>query len=63
MGRTSENTLPNIKNTSFKVTTRMTVPSDGVPSGAIFAQGGSFGGSSLFCKDGVPAYCHDFCRA
>jgi hypothetical protein len=60
MGRMSENTLPNIKNTSFKVTARLTVPPDGVPSGAIFAQGGSFGGWSLYCKDGVPAYCHNF---
>jgi arylsulfatase len=58
--RMNENTLPNVKNTSFNVIAELSVPKDGVPSGAIFAQGGSFGGWCLYCKDGVPGYCHNW---
>lgn len=28
--------------------------------GAIIAQGGSFGGWCLYCRDGVPAYAHNY---
>lgn len=58
--RMNENTLPNVKNTSFNITAEVEVPKGGVPSGAIFSQGGSFGGWCLYCKDGVPAYCHNW---
>ena len=38
----------------------MDVPKGGAPSGAIIAQGGSFGGWCLYCTNGVPAYCHNW---
>ena len=51
MGRLSESSVLNIKNKSFSVTADLEVP-DGGAQGVIIAQGGHFGGWSLFAKDG-----------
>ena len=51
MGRLSENSVVDIKNKSFAVTSEVDVPADGV-DGVIIAQGGRFGGWSLYAKDG-----------
>ncbi len=51
MGRLSENSVVSIKNKSFSVTANLQVPDDGA-EGVIIAQGGRFGGWSLYAKDG-----------
>jgi arylsulfatase A-like enzyme len=51
MGRLSENSVLDIKNKSFAVTSELEVPSGGT-QGVIIAQGGRFGGWSLYAKDG-----------
>lgn len=51
MGRLSENSVVDIKNKSFAVTSEVDVPADGA-EGVIIAQGGRFGGWSLYTKDG-----------
>jgi arylsulfatase A-like enzyme len=58
MGRLSENSLLVVKNTSHAVTAEITVPEDGA-EGVIVAQGGAFGGWSLYLRDGKPAYCYN----
>jgi arylsulfatase len=58
MGRLSENAVVNIKNKSHAITAQLVVP-DGGASGVIIAQGGAFGGWSLYVKDGKPAYCYN----
>ncbi|MGB2923461.1 MAG: arylsulfatase [Mycobacterium sp.] len=51
MGRLSENSVLDIKNKSFTVTAEVDVPDSGA-EGVIIAQGGRFGGWSLYTKDG-----------
>ena len=51
MGRLSENSVVDIKNKSFAVTSELEVP-DGGAEGVIIAQGGRFGGWSLYAKEG-----------
>jgi arylsulfatase A-like enzyme len=51
MGRLSENSVLDIKNKSFAVTSELEVPADGA-EGVIIAQGGRFGGWSLYAKGG-----------
>jgi arylsulfatase len=51
MGRLSENSVVSIKNKSFSVTAEVDVP-DGRANGVIIAQGGRFGGWTLYFKDG-----------
>jgi arylsulfatase A-like enzyme len=58
MGRLPENTVLNLKNKSHAVTAEVTVP-DGGATGVIVAQGGAFGGWSLYLDDGKPAYCYN----
>jgi arylsulfatase A-like enzyme len=58
MGRLSENSLLVVKNKSHAVTAEIVVPDDGA-RGVIVAQGGAFGGWSLYAKDGRPAYCYN----
>ncbi|GAA1636874.1 arylsulfatase AtsD [Saccharothrix algeriensis] len=58
MGRLSENSVVIVKNKSHAVTAQVTVPPNGA-QGAIIAQGGAFGGWSLYVKDGKPAYCYN----
>jgi arylsulfatase len=58
MGRLSENSIVVIKNKSHAVTAELIVP-DGGAQGVIVAQGGAFGGWSLYISDGRPAYCYN----
>ncbi len=51
-GRLSENSVLDIKNKSFAVTSEVDVPASGAEGGVIIAQGGRFGGWSLYSKDG-----------
>ena len=59
MGRLSENSVVNIKNTSHSVTAEIVVPEGGA-EGVLVAQGGSIGGWSLYLKEGKPRYCYNF---
>jgi hypothetical protein len=58
MGRLSENSVLVVKNKSHAVTAEIVVP-DGGAEGVIVAQGGAFGGWSIYLKDGRPAYCYN----
>jgi arylsulfatase A-like enzyme len=58
MGRLTENVVLNIKNKSHSATAELHVP-DGGAEGVIVAQGGEFGGWSLYLKDGKPKYCYN----
>jgi arylsulfatase len=49
----------NVKNRSKTITAEVEVPQGG-GNGTILAQGGRFGGWSLYVKDGVPAYDYNF---
>lgn len=54
-----ENVFINTKNRSSTITAEVEVPQGGA-SGAILAQGGRFGGWSLYMNNGVPAYDYNF---
>jgi arylsulfatase A-like enzyme len=54
----SENAFINIKNRSLSITADVQIP-DGGANGVILAQGGRFGGWSLYLKDGKPSYCYN----
>ena len=54
----AENIVLNIKNKSHAVTAQIVVP-DGGAEGVIIAQGGLFGGWSLYTKGGRPVYCYN----
>jgi arylsulfatase len=58
MGRLSENSVVVVKNKSHSVTAQLIVP-DGNAQGVIVAQGGAFGGWSLYATEGRPAYCYN----
>ncbi|MEP9364168.1 arylsulfatase [Nocardioides sp. CN2-186] len=58
MRRLTENTVLNVKNKSHAVTADIHVP-DGGASGVIVAQGGAFGGWSLYLLEGRPTYCYN----
>jgi arylsulfatase A-like enzyme len=58
MGRLSENSVVSIKNRSFAVTAEVVVP-DGGAEGVIIAQGGRFGGWSLYVHEGRPAFVYN----
>ncbi|MBK6426995.1 MAG: sulfatase-like hydrolase/transferase [Blastocatellia bacterium] len=55
----TENVFINAKNRSHTVTADVTIPKGGA-NGVILAQGGRFGGWSLYLKDGVPTYYYNF---
>lgn len=55
----TENVFLNIKNQSKTITAEVDVPSDG-GNGTIIAQGGRFGGWSLYVNGGVPGYDYNF---
>ena len=59
MGRLSENSVVVMKNKSFAITSEIVVP-DGGANGTIVAQGGAFGGLSLYAHEGKPAFCYNF---
>ena len=54
-----ESVFPNVKNRSKTITAEVEVPANG-GNGTIIAQGGRFGGWSLYVKNGVPAYDYNF---
>jgi len=54
-----EGVFVNVKNRSKTITAEVEVP-EGGGNGTIIAQGGRFGGWSLYVKDGVPAYDYNF---
>jgi arylsulfatase len=54
-----EGVFPNVKNRSKVITAEIEVPESG-GNGTLIAQGGRFGGWSLYVKDGVPAYDYNF---
>ena len=54
-----ENTVLNVKNRSHTITAEVEV-SAGKTDGVIVAQGGRFAGWSLYVKDGVAKYVHNF---
>lgn len=56
----TENVFINIKNKSKTITAEIEVPEGTVAHGTLLAQGGRFGGWSLYLKDGVPAYLYNF---
>jgi arylsulfatase len=59
MDSMSENVFINIKNRSLSITADVEIPKGGA-NGVILAQGGRFGGWSLYLKDGKPTYCYNF---
>jgi arylsulfatase len=58
MGRLSEHAILNLKNKSHSVTVDLVMPDDST-SGVLIAQGGEFGGWSLYLKNGKPKYCYN----
>ena len=58
MDRLLENNVVNMKNKSHALTAKLTVPASGA-SGVIVAQGGGFGGFSMYVHEGKPAYCYN----
>ena len=58
MGRLSEHSVLSIKNRSFSVTAEVDVPEGGL-DGVIIAQGGGFGGWSVYAKDGVLRFAYN----
>jgi arylsulfatase A-like enzyme len=58
MKRLSENSVLALKNKSHAVTAQLEVPEGGA-EGVIVAQGGAFGGWSLYAKEGRPVYCYN----
>jgi arylsulfatase len=58
MGRLSESSVVTVKNKSHAITAEIVVPEDGA-EGVILAQGGAFGGFSVYMEGGRPAYCYN----
>ena len=56
----SENVFLNIKNKSKTIVAKIEVPEVTAAHGTVIAQGGRFGGWSLYVLDGVPAYDYNF---
>jgi arylsulfatase len=54
-----ESAFINVKNKSKTITAELVIP-EGRAHGTVLAQGGRFGGWSLYIKDGVPAYDYNF---
>ena len=55
----SENVFINVKNRSLAITADVEIPARSA-NGVILAQGGRFGGWSLYFKDGKPMYTYNF---
>jgi arylsulfatase len=60
MSGMTENVFINIKNKSKTITAEIEIPAGTDANGTLLAQGGRFGGWSLYVKDGVPAYLYNF---
>jgi len=54
-----EMTVLNVKNRSHTITAEVEIPEEGA-NGVIIAQGGRFAGWSLYVKDGVVKYVHNY---
>lgn len=54
-----ENVFIDIKNRSKTITAELDIPQGGT-NGVVIAQGGRFGGWSLYLKDGKPAYTYNY---
>jgi arylsulfatase len=54
-----ENVVPNVKNKSHQVSAELEIPEGGA-EGVIVAQGGRFGGWSLYVLDGKLHYVHNY---
>jgi arylsulfatase len=59
MGRLSENSVVVLKNKSFSITAEVETPPTGA-EGVIIAQGGAFGGLSLYAKGGRAKFAYNF---
>jgi arylsulfatase len=59
MGRLSENSVVVMKNKSFSITAEVEVPGKGA-EGVLIAQGGKFGGLSLYAKGGKAKFAYNF---
>ncbi len=57
--RLTEETAPNVKNRSHSVTASFDVPEGGA-DGVLVAQGGRFGGWSLYVHEGRPTYAYNY---
>jgi arylsulfatase len=55
----SENVFINVKNRSLTITAELVIPDSGA-EGTVIAQGGRFGGWSLYLKDRKPVYTYNF---
>jgi arylsulfatase len=58
MGRLTENAIVALKNKSHSITAQVEIEAGGA-NGVIIAQGGAFGGFSLYLHEGRPAYCYN----
>jgi len=58
MGRLTENCVLAMKNKSHAVSAQIDVPEVGA-NGVLVAQGGAFGGFSLYLLEGKPTYCYN----
>jgi len=58
MGRLTENCVVTMKNKSFSITAEVEVPATGA-EGVILAQGGAFGGLSLYAKGGKARFAYN----
>jgi arylsulfatase len=58
MGRFTEETAPNVKNRSHRITAHVDIPETGA-EGVIIAQGGRFGGWSLYVLNGYLNYAYN----
>ena len=58
MGRLSENSVVSIKNKSFSVTAEIEIP-DGGANGVIIAQGGRFGGWTVYVQEGKAKFVYN----
>ncbi len=58
MGRLPENCILALKNKSYSITAELEVPAAGA-EGVVFAQGGAFGGHSLYAKGGKAKYAYN----
>ncbi len=59
MGRLMENVVLNVKNRSYAVTAEVVLP-EKEANGVIIAQGGAFGGWSLYAREGHLKYCYNW---
>ena len=57
-----ENTFINVKNASLSITAEVEIPKDG-GNGVLLAQGGRFGGYSLYLKEGAVKYVYNWLDA